>query len=68
MFYSPTKVQYTRDQQAQKDTNAIAKRHQKELNKVRKEVKKVKKAQKVKERKAIRANIREYKLHEQAEK
>ena len=46
----------------------MAKRHQKELNKVRKEAKKVEKAQKVKERKAIRANIRECKLREQAEK
>ena len=44
MFYSPTKVQHTRDQQAQKDANAMAKHHQKELNKVCKEVEKVEKA------------------------
>ena len=44
MFYSPTKVQYTRDQQAQKDANAMAERYQKELDKVYKEVEKVEKA------------------------
>ena len=68
MFYSPTKVQHARDQQAQKDANAMAERHQKELDKVRKEVEKVEKAQKVKEQKAIRANMRECKLREQAKK
>ena len=46
----------------------MAECYQKELNKVRKEVEKVEKAQKVEERKAIRANIREYKLRKQAEK
>ena len=46
----------------------ITKRHQKELDKVYKEAEKVKKAQKVKERKAMRANIREEKLRKQAEK
>ena len=40
----------------------MAERYQKELDKVRKEVEKVEKAQKVKEQKAIRANIRECKL------
>ena len=44
IFYSPTKVQHTRDQQAQKDANIMAERHQKELNKVQKEAKKVEKA------------------------
>ena len=44
IFYSLTKVQHTRDQQAQKDANVMAERHQKELNKVRKEAKKVEKA------------------------
>ena len=68
MFYSPTKVQHARDQQAQKDANAIAERYQKELDKVCKEAEKVEKAQKVEEQKAIRANIRECKLREQAEK
>ena len=46
----------------------MAERHQKELDKVCKEVEKVEKAQKVEERKAIRANIRECKLREQAKK
>ena len=68
MFYSPTKVQHARDQQAQKDANAIAERHQKELDKVRKEAEKAEKAQKVEERKAIRANMKEWKLRKQAEK
>ena len=68
MFFSPTKVQHARDQQAQKDTNAIAERHQKEVNKVRKEAEKLERAQKVKERKATRANIKELKLRKLAEK
>ena len=49
MFYSPTKVQYIHNQQAQKDTNVMAEHHQKELDKVRKEAEKVKKTQKIKE-------------------
>ena len=68
IFYSPTKVQHARDQQAQKDANMMAERHQKELDKVRKEAKKVERAQKVEERKAMRANMREEKLRKQAEK
>ena len=44
IFYSLTKVQHARDQQAQKDANAMAERHQKELDKVRKEAEKVEKA------------------------
>ena len=68
IFYSPTKVQHTRDQQAQKDANTIAQRHQKELDRVRKEAEKVERAQKVEERKAIRANMRELKLRKLAEK
>ena len=46
----------------------IAKRYQKELDKVCKEAEKVEKAQKVEERKAMRANMREEKLRKQAEK
>ena len=68
MFFSPTKVQHARDQQAQKDTNIIAERHQKEVDKVYKEAKKLERAQKVKERKAIRANMKELKLRKLAEK
>ena len=68
MFFSPTKVQRARDQQAQKDANAIAERQQKEVDKVRKEAEKAEKAQKVKERKAMRANMKEEKLRKQAEK
>ena len=68
MFFSPTKVQHARDQQAQKDTNIIAERHQKEVDKVRKEAEKLERAQKVEERKAIRANIKELKLCKLAEK
>ena len=40
----------------------MAERYQKELDKVRKEIEKVEKAQKVEERKAIKANMRECKL------
>ena len=68
MFFSPTKVQHARDQQAQKDANAIAERHQKEVDKVRKEAEKLERAQKVKERKATRANMKELKLRKLAEK
>ena len=68
MFFSPTKVQHARDQQAQKDANAIAERQQKEVDKVRKEAEKAERAQKVKERKAIRANVKEEKLRKLAEK
>ena len=68
MFFSPTKVQRARDQQAQKDANAIAERQQKEVDKVRKEAEKAEKAQKVEERKAMRANMKEEKLRKQAEK
>ena len=68
MFFSPTKVQHARDQQAQKDANIIAERHQKEVDKVRKEAEKLERAQKVEERKAIKANIKELKLCKLAEK
>ena len=68
MFYSPTKIQHAHDQQAQKDANIIAERHQKELNKAQKEAEKIEKAQKIEERKANRANLREEKLHKLAEK
>ena len=44
MFYSPTKVQHAHDQQAQKDANAMAERHQKEVNKVQKEAEKIERA------------------------
>ena len=68
MFFSPTKVQHARDQQAQKDANATAQQHQKELDRVRKEAEKEERAQKVEERKAIRANMKELKMRRLAEK
>ena len=68
IFFSPTKVQHTRDQQAQKDANATAQQHQKELDRVCKEAEKVERAQKVEEQKAIRANMRELKMRKLAEK
>ena len=68
MFFSPTKVQHTRDQQAQKDANIIAERQQKECDKLRKEAKKEERTQKAQERKAIRANAKEEKLRILAEK
>ena len=62
MFFSPTKVQHARDQQAQKDANIIAERQQKECDKLRKEVEKEERTRKAQERKAMRANAKEEKL------
>ena len=68
MFFSPTKVQHARDQQAQKDANIIAERQQKECDKLCKEAEKEERTQKAQERKAIRANAKEEKLRILAEK
>ena len=46
----------------------MAKRHQKEVDKVRKEAEKLERAQKVKEQKAIKAEMKEEKLRKLAEK
>ena len=68
IFCLSTKIQHARDQQAQKDANLIAERHQKELDKVRKEAEKVERAQKAEGRKTMRVNIRELKLRKLAKK
>ena len=44
IFWSPNKVQHTRDQQAQKDADISAKQQQKQAQKARKEVEKIERA------------------------